>query len=104
MHRFENFSTTISKSLVVPGDFGSRSMLLGVLLIKTLPSKCISQIRLDISKIYKKKKKKECALRKTKKEEEEEEDSTDDKGKRDFYHGKACSNTERLKQREERMA
>ena len=29
------------------GVFGSRLVLLGVLLIKTLPSKCISQIRLD---------------------------------------------------------
>ena len=29
-------------------------MLLGVLLIKTLPSKCISQIKLDINKILKK--------------------------------------------------
>ena len=34
--------------------FGSRSVLLGVLLIKTLPSKCISHIRLDINKIFKK--------------------------------------------------
>ena len=44
-------------------------MLLGVLLIKTLPSKCISQIRLD----KKKKKKKiteEGPLKKTKKEED----------------------------------
>ena len=38
----------------------------------------------------------ECALKKKKKkEEEEEEDSTADKGKRDFYHGEACSSTER---------
>ena len=35
--------------------FGSKSVLLGVLLIKNLPSKCISQIRLDINKIKKKK-------------------------------------------------
>ena len=58
--------------------FGSKSVLLGVLLIKNLPSKCISQIRLDINKI-KKKKNRGIALKKTKKEEEEEEDSTDDK-------------------------
>ena len=31
--------------------FGSKSVLLGVLLIKSLPSKCISQIRLDRNKI-----------------------------------------------------
>ena len=37
--------------------FGSKSMLLGVLLIKSLPSKPISQIRLDRNKIKKKKKK-----------------------------------------------
>ena len=34
--------------------FGSRSVLFGILLIKTLPWKCISQIRLDINKIKKK--------------------------------------------------
>ena len=28
----------------------------------------------------------------------------DDKGKRDFYHGEACSNTKKTEQREERMA
>ena len=42
--------------------------------------------------------------KKKKKEEEEEEDSTDDKGKRDFYHGEACSNIKKTEQREERMA
>ena len=41
-------------------------MLLGVLLIKTLPSKCISQIRLD----KKKKNTEEGPLKKTKKEED----------------------------------
>jgi len=43
-------------------------------------------------------------LKKTKKEEEKEEDSTDDKGKRNFYHGEACSSMERAEQREEMMA
>ena len=42
-------------------------MLLGVLLIKTLPSKCISQIRLDKKK---KKNTEEGPLKKTKKEED----------------------------------
>ena len=40
----------------VGGSEVSGSVLLGVLLIKSLPSKCISQIRLDRSKIKKKKK------------------------------------------------
>ena len=37
--------------------FGSRSVLLSVLLIKSLPSKRISQIKLDRNKIKKKKQK-----------------------------------------------
>ena len=53
--------------------FGSRSVLFGVLLIKTLPSKYISQIRLGKYN-YKKKITEEGPLKKTKKEEEEEED------------------------------
>ena len=40
-------------------------------------------------------------MKKTKKEEEKEEDSTDDKGKRNFYHGEACSSTKRAVLREE---
>ena len=40
----------------VDGSEVSGSVLLGVLLIKSLPSECISQIRLDRSKIKKKKK------------------------------------------------
>ena len=39
----------------VDGSEVSGSVLLGVLLIKSLPSECISQIRLDRSKIKKKK-------------------------------------------------
>ena len=58
--------------------FGSKSVLLGVLLIKSLPSKCISQIRLDINNFFFLNTD-QCALKKTKKEEEEEEDSIDDK-------------------------
>ena len=54
-------------------------MLLGVLLIKTLHSKCISQIRLDINKIKKNIYIEKCVLKKTKKEEEEEEDERHDK-------------------------
>ena len=41
---------------LVDGSEVSGSVLLGVLLIKSLPSKCISQIRLDRNKIKKKKK------------------------------------------------
>ena len=58
-------------------------MLLSVLLIKTLPSKCISQIILDlntIKNIYIEK----CVLKKTKKEEEEEEDERHDKARETF--------------------
>ena len=51
-------------------------MLLGVLLIKTLPSKCISQIRLD-----KKKKKKKYRGRPVEEDEERRRFSTDDKRK-----------------------
>ena len=40
----------------VDGNEVSRSVLLGVLLIKSLPSKCISHIKLDRNKIKKKKK------------------------------------------------
>ena len=47
----------------VDGSEVSRSVLLGVLLIKSLPSKCISQIRLDRSKIKKKIKKKTRSMR-----------------------------------------
>ena len=64
-------------------------MLLGVLLIKSLPSKYISQIRFDI----KKKNTDQCALKKTKKEEEDEEDS------RMTYHGETCSSMKRAEQR-----
>ena len=53
--------------------FGSRSVLLGVLLIKTLTSKYIFQIRLGKYN-FKKKITEEGPLKKTKKEEEEEED------------------------------
>ena len=49
-------------------------MLLGVLLIKTLPSKCISQIRLD-------KKKKKYRGRPVEEDEERRRFSTDDKRK-----------------------
>ena len=70
----------------VDGSEVSGSVLLGVLLIKSLPSKCISHIRLDINKI--KKNTNQCALKKTKKEEEEEEDS------RMTYHGETCSSME----------
>ena len=50
--------------------FGSRSVLLSVLLIKSLPSKHISHIRLDRNKIKKKNQKKQdqCVLKRTKKE------------------------------------
>ena len=65
--------------------FGSKSVLLGVLLIKSLPSKCISQIRLDINNFFFLNTD-QCALKKTKKEEEEEEDSMDDKRQERLYH------------------
>ena len=61
------------------------SVLLGVLLIKSLPSKCISQIRLDINKFFFLNTD-QCALKKIKKGEEEEEDSMDDKRQERLYH------------------
>ena len=63
--------------------FGSRSVLLGILLIKTLPSKCISQIKLDINKI-KKKNTEKCVLKRMKKEEEKVEDERRDKARETF--------------------
>ena len=50
---------------------------------------------IDINKILKYIYTEEKKKKKKKKEEEEEEDSKADKGKRDFYHGEACSSTER---------
>ena len=74
--------------------FCSRSVLLGVLLIKTLPSKCISQIRLE--KKNKKKNTEEGPLKKTKKEEEEEEDfQRVTKEKRDLRARRGLYSTER---------
>ena len=48
------FSLTTSSTSFFPSIPSKYANFLGVLLIKTLPSKCISQIRLDINKILKK--------------------------------------------------
>ena len=48
------FSLTTSSASFFPSIPSKHTNFLGVLLIKTLPSKCISQIRLDINKILKK--------------------------------------------------
>ena len=46
------FSLTTLSASFFPSIPSKHTNFLGVLLIKTLPSKCISQIRLDINKIF----------------------------------------------------
>ena len=75
--------------------FGSRSVLLGVLLIKSLPSKCISQIRLDRNKILKKKLQRNAHWRRRRKKKKRMKIFNGWQKKRETYvQGEACSSTE----------
>ena len=73
--------------------FGSRSVLFGVLLIKTLPSKYISQIRLGKYNLKKKLQRKDRWRRQRKKKKRKKIFNGWQKKRETYAQGEACSST-----------